>query len=241
MARVPFDAWLAGVDGCRAGWLRIARRPATGDLRVDILPSAAEVVERPPAPAVVAIDIPIGLPERGPRPCDLVARGVLGPPRSSSVFPAPPRATLEATSHEEASALAEEASGKKISVQTWSLLPRIREVDVLVRGDRRAHAAVREVHPEVSFWAWALGRPMRASKRTAEGRAERRALLDGWLPEGYETARDGRLKKEVGDADILDAFAALFTAHLIWSGEARSLSGAEPPRDAEGLKMEIVY
>lgn len=241
MGLPPLDAWLAGVDGCPAGWLRIARRPATGDLHVDVLASAADLLELPPTPSIVTIDVPIGLPGADPRLCDLVARGVLGHPRSSSVFPAPPRAALEAAAYEEACALAEAASGKKISMQTWNLLPKIREVDALLREDRRARSVVREVHPEISFWAWSLGRPMRASKRTPEGQAERRRLVDGWLPRGYEAAREGRLKKEVGDDDILDAFAALFTAHLVWSGEARSLSGAESPRDEEGLPMEIVY
>lgn len=241
MALPPFDAWVAGVDGCPAGWLRVARRPATGDLQVDVLASAADLLEIPPVPAVLAIDVPIGLPEGRPRLCDRVARGVLGHPRSSSVFPAPPRPALAATSHEEACELAEAASGKRISIQTWSLLPKIREVDAWLREEPPARDVVREVHPEISFWAWSLGRPMEASKRTAEGRAERRRLLDGWLPDGYETARDGRLKKEVGDDDILDAFAGLFTAHLVWSGEARSLAGDDAPRDAEGLPMEILY
>jgi predicted RNase H-like nuclease len=50
---------------------------------------------------VTAIDIPIGLPGGRPRTVDGEARRLLGP-RASSVFPAPARGTLDASSYEEA-------------------------------------------------------------------------------------------------------------------------------------------
>ena len=45
---------------------------------------------------MVALDIPIGLATGAPRPCDVAARGALGPGRASSVFPAPDRRLIEA-------------------------------------------------------------------------------------------------------------------------------------------------
>ena len=48
-------------------------------------------------------------------------------------------------------------------------LPKIREVDSLLRESAKARRAVREVHPEICFWALAGGRPMRHSKKTERG------------------------------------------------------------------------
>jgi predicted RNase H-like nuclease len=48
--------------------------------------------------AVVAIDIPIGLPDTGRRQADLEARAVVGP-RWRSVFLSPVRAALQADDH----------------------------------------------------------------------------------------------------------------------------------------------
>src|SRR5437870_3658001 len=75
---------LAGVDGCRLGWV-----VATDD-GVEVVPALDDVLVQCDA---VGIDIPIGLPDAGPRACDVEARRRLGP-RRSSVFPAPRRALL---------------------------------------------------------------------------------------------------------------------------------------------------
>jgi hypothetical protein len=90
---------LAGVDACRAGWV-VALAGGTGsgggafdDVEVQVVATFAEVLGL--GAATVAVDIPIGLPDAGPRVCDVAARRLLGP-RRSSVFPAPVRAALDA-------------------------------------------------------------------------------------------------------------------------------------------------
>lgn len=60
-----------------------------------------ELLDTVPAASIVAVDIPISLPERGWRRADVEARRFLGK-RSSSVFATPPRAAVEASSSEEA-------------------------------------------------------------------------------------------------------------------------------------------
>ena len=79
----------------------------------------------------VAIDIPIGLPESGPRRADVEARRRVGP-RRNSVFPAPARAVLGATTYAEACARSRQVSGKAISKQLFNILGKIAEVDALV-------------------------------------------------------------------------------------------------------------
>ena len=72
---------VAGVDGCRAGWVMV-RRDAAGRFAAPLVVAALDDL---PETDMVVIDIPIGLPESGRRACDLEARALLGP-RRSSVF-----------------------------------------------------------------------------------------------------------------------------------------------------------
>ena len=61
----------------------------------------------------------------------MATRRLLGKPRSSSVFPAPVRATLKATNYEEACRLSMNAHGKSMSKQAYEIIAKIREVDEL--------------------------------------------------------------------------------------------------------------
>src|SRR5688572_28361536 len=83
---------LAGVDGCAGGWVCVLEEGTR--LTGLVATSFAELLNRLPADAIVAIDIPIGLPDKGARICDLEARSFLRPPRARSVFAVPIRAAL---------------------------------------------------------------------------------------------------------------------------------------------------
>ena len=82
---------------------------------------------------------------------------------------------------------------------------------------------------------------MTAGKKSPEGRAQRLALAEGWLGAGLLAgARGHHPKARLADDDILDAMATLWTAKRIADGTARSLP-EDPPLDATGLPMRIVY
>jgi predicted RNase H-like nuclease len=228
-------ALLVGADGCTGGWITAERADGVfGCARVERL----EVLfERFASPEVVAVDAPIGLVERGSRACDLAARALLGP-RRSSVFPAPLRPLLAAASYAEASGLRRAIEGKGLSRQTWGIIPKIVELDLLLRANATARAALFEVHPELSFFRLNRDRPLRANKRAAEGRAEREALLRAWCGDAIDRALAQRRALACAADDILDAFAALWSAERIARGAAISLP-PDPPRDACGLPMAI--
>src|SRR5262249_61929142 len=95
MSEVSGDSWFAGVDGCRGGWVVAFARRQSGELRVRVVPRFADVLAAPEAPAVIAVDIPIGLPETGGREADRIARSFVGM-RRSSVFPVPSRRAVYA-------------------------------------------------------------------------------------------------------------------------------------------------
>jgi predicted RNase H-like nuclease len=233
--------WVAGVDGCRTGWFCALRETEGGKLSFQLVGSAAGLVQLRHEPAIVAIDIPIGLPDRGSRACDVEARRKLGQPRGRSVFPATIRPALAARTREEASKITELRDGRRVSAQAFAIVPKIREVDELLAERAEARLRLREVHPEVSFAAWNGDSPLVPGKRTATGRSARLTLVEAWLGKGVlAAARGGRSQGAVGDDDILDAIAALWTATRMAAGTALTLP-SDPPRDARGLSMEIVY
>lgn len=237
--------WLAGVDGCRAGWIAAFVRPAGEETRVRIVPRFADVLAAPEAPARVAVDIPIGLPDRiGPdgRGPERAIRPLLGA-RQSSVFAVPPRAAVFAPDFRAACAAALAASEppRKVSKQLFMIAPKICEVDAVLRADASHAGCVFEVHPELAFWRLngdrALDQPKKVKGVGYEaGLALRRGLLVGaGLPASVVmSAPPGG----AGADDLLDALACAAIARRLHAGTARPFP--DPPgRDSYGLTVAI--
>lgn len=234
-------AWVAGVDGCRAGWAVVLQQVASGAVRTRLVPSFDEVLALPEAPSIIGIDMVIGLPDqaaKGGRACDRAARALLGWPRSSSVFSPPVRAALGASSYQDALAINRASSEVTLgfSIEAYNLFPKLREVDAQMTPARQKRIC--EVHPELSFRAMNGGEAVVAGKRTAEGRAQRLALL---AAQGFDEV-DLALAAQRGVQrdDLVDAYAACWSARRIQGGRAVCLPDA-PERDARGLRMEIWY
>jgi predicted RNase H-like nuclease len=202
---------------------------------VTIETAMSAALARLPFDAILGIDIPIGLPRSGDRPCCREARRLLGL-RASSVFPVPVRPCLDAGSREAASDLQARIDGRRISVQAWNILPKIREIDALLKAQPLLRGRVFEVHPELCFTRWA-GSPMQHSKKTSAGRTARETLIDRRWPGARKQALPVIRGNAVPD-DLNDAFAALWTAQRIAAGNACYLNS--PDLDAEGLPMRIV-
>jgi predicted RNase H-like nuclease len=245
IATAARDVWLAGVDGCRIGWVVAFVRARGDDIRLRIVPRFADVLAAPEAPAVIAVDIPIGLPERvgyGGRAAENAVRPLLGA-RQSSVFSVPSRAALAVEDYREACrvALATSDPPRKVSKQLYMIAPKIREVDACLLADPAAAARVFEVHPELAFWRLnserALDEPKKVKGRCYEpGLALRRQLLIG---RGLAPAAvNGDPPKGAGPDDLLDALACAAIARRIYTGDARPFP--DPfERDAFGLPMAI--
>jgi predicted RNase H-like nuclease len=228
-----------GIDGCPQGWLCLRKDLSRGTVETRILANIGDLLTLSPQPVVALVDVPIGLTDAGPRQCDLEARKHLRKPRSNSVFPAPIRATLVATSYEEACRIGEQADGRRLSRQLWGILPKVVEVDALLRSNPSFQQWIREVHPEVSFWAWNGFVAMVHGKKSAPGKAEREALVRREYGDTYAAARSSLPRSQYANDDLLDAFAALWSAERLAAGNALLLP-ASPPIDACGLRMEMV-
>jgi len=232
---------LVGIDGCRGGWVVATSDPSLSTLSFAVVDDLAPLFARAQTDGLgIAIDIPIGLSDDGPRACDLAARRLLGRPRGSSVFPAPCRGALAAATYRRACAISRRALGVALSLECFNILPKIREVDALITPARQAF--VREVHPELVFALLAgTGRGLAPPKRTPEGERLRRRLLRRAAPRFDPVAvwRDLGPSRVCRD-DVIDAVACLVAAARIRRGQARILPAGAVPRDARGLRMEIV-
>ncbi len=238
---------VAGVDGCRAGWLVVLLSVATENgagLRCPldaeglwVSPHFADVLLRTYNCKLICVDIPIGLSD-GPQPraCDVAARRLLGR-RASSIFTPPARACLSARSYPEASAAQLQCTGKRLNKQSFLIMDKIRQVDELVTPVMQQR--VREIHPEVAFHVLNGNRPAEHNKKTVAGRNERIALLSGIFPTAAETVNKARRAREVAPDDIVDALAAAWTAAKTITGQAATLP-EQPEYDSKGLRMEIL-
>jgi predicted RNase H-like nuclease len=216
---------IAGVDGAGARWLVAFVRD--GVVSWETALDAATVLECTRDCAAVGVDVPIGLPELGPRPCDLEARRRLGR-AASSVFLTPVRAVLHSATHQEAGEVLRALGETGMTIFTWRTLPKILQWEEVVLPPW-----VVEVHPEVSFRAMAPGTDF-VRKKSAPGAWQRIDALSSAMdvPAALASAPTG-----VGLDDALDALAAAWSAQRFAVGTAEMLGG-EP--DGHGRPMRIV-
>ncbi|MCB1465002.1 MAG: DUF429 domain-containing protein [Nitratireductor sp.] len=233
---------LAGVDGCRAGWIAVYG-PAGEKPGIGTFASFGGLLEALPGDAIVAVDMPIGLPGRissGGRGPEQAVRPHLGQ-RQSSVFSIPSRSAVHAPDYRAAcaAALATSDPPRKVSRQAFNLFPKIREIDALMT--RELEGRVFEVHPELAFWRLNGGQAMALPKKIRNrvnpaGMAERRTLLAG-LGFAVDVLEEKPPRGAATD-DLLDACACYMIALRLAEGTARPFP--DPPLTTEaGARMAI--
>lgn len=234
----------AGVDGCPAGWIAVTASDIAAPA-VIIVPDFASLVRTLGPDATIAVDMPIGLPDRvgqGGRGPEALVRAYLGA-RQSSVFSIPARAAVEAEDYREACRLSLLASDppRKVSKQAFHLFPKIREIDRLLRDQPEARGRIIECHPEFSFCVLNAMVPMATPKKirgrvNPDGIAERRRLLaaHGLPPEflGQSPPRGAAAD------DFVDACVNLLIARRHAAGLTRSWP-SPPLSDRHGITVAI--
>lgn len=156
--------WLAGVDGCKGpddnknGWIAVFCEGDLAKAKAEVFRDFEHLLADPRAAGVIAVDMPIGLPEegiKGGRTAEREVRARIGK-RRNSVFATPARSVVEAyrpdkAGYAAACAIARQSAWPAPSQQAYHIFPRMLQIDAALRGDRALAKRVFEVHPELSF------------------------------------------------------------------------------------------
>ena len=223
-----------GIDGCKAGWFAVWHSQDE-TIETAIFPSISNLkdffVEF--NQFIIGIDMPVILSEVMPREADQLARKLLSK-KASSIFTAPTPEMLYQPSYEKASLISKKLIGKSMSLQSWYLFPKIKDVQTILHYK---NIKVFEIHPELSFRAMNNQKVILESKKTTEGFEIRKSLLDKhFLDFNFDVIRNKYQKKDVMDDDILDALVVLWSAKRIVNNQALYL-----PKIPEKPNMQIVY
>lgn len=240
----------AGVDGCKGGWIVVRRGPGT-EAEVKVFAAFVKLLEWLGANFIAAVDMPIGLPDRGAPGGRIAERTVrkLLQRRRGSIFSIPSRSAVYAQTgaiakgeylqaHARASENARQTSDSSagVSIQAFGIFPKIREIDALLRAEPDLSQRLHESHPEIAFRQLNGGSEMTEGKLTKAGEDQRRQILARW---GFseDFLRRRKFSKAKAD-DFLDACAMLAVAERIKAGIA--VSHPSPPGlDAFGLPIAI--
>jgi predicted RNase H-like nuclease len=225
---------LAGIDGCRSGWLVVE---ACSNLHSANFRIASNWNAIASDADVIAVDMPIGLSRNGVRQCEVEARKVISP-HGSRVFKTVPRGALKFPQKDwqKANQWSKQQGYGGISKQIWAIRPKIIEIDRAITPALQSR--VYEAHPELAF-ARVNGEALK-SKHTVEGLAARKHILqragfadlDAWLQ---------RLRGTGAKADdLFDACILVLTARSLLQTTAK-LVPAIPETDSRGLRMAIAY
>ena len=232
----PNAGVVAGVDGCRAGWIAV-RLAGEGRTESAIYPDWSTLAQGLTHAARICVDMPIGLVDAGARPCDRAARAVLPRGRKSSVF-APPRRYMLGLSYDGVRTAARDRGDAGLSIQAYNIMPKIAELDTALGPTDQDR--VLETHPELAFHRLNAGAEL-PGKADRTGRdARRRLLIDASLAD-LDALLTAYPRKDAKPDDVLDAAVCALVARDSLLGRARRVPDGPPERDARGLRMEIWY
>lgn len=225
---------IIGIDGCKRGWFSVWQNP-DDTIQSSIFSTLNHLKDffNDEDHLIIGIDMPVVLSDFIPREADQLARKLLSK-KASSVFTAPTPEMLEQPNYERASYVSKRLFGKSMSLQSWYLFPKIKDVQTIIHD---AHINLYEIHPELSFRAMNHEEVILESKKSKEGFEIRNALLRRHFESfDFESIRNLYPRKDVMDNDILDAMAVLWSTKRIQANEASFL-----PKIPEKPNMQIVY
>lgn len=232
---------LAGVDGCKKGWLMIKHQQDKYSYAV--YENIFDLSNDNPDLERVFIDIPIGLSSKGfMRTIDSSIRKEL-PGRSSTIFNPPCREALQVDNYEQAKEENKQIEGKGISKQAFFISKKIKEVDDFLLQNKRSIEFF-ESHPELCFkYLNPAKKVLLTRKSTPEGIEERMTILkqyDNTLPNLYEEILAKTKRSNVKKDDILDAIC-LCLANKLSGKHNYTLLKDENSTDLSGIEIKIAF
>jgi predicted RNase H-like nuclease len=122
----------------------------------------------------------------------------------------------------------------RVSQQAVGIIDKVADANAYLRDNPDAQSWLLECHPEISFLRLNGGSRL-APKSSATGALNRLELSEREFPSVREGLREHPLGRTIPLADLLDAYAALWTALRIASGIV------DPNRDALGVGPDGHY
>lgn len=229
-----------GVDGFSNGWCCCS---FNGNMTIKIIPEIKNILDYDNYSKIL-IDIPIGLSSRkAERKIDNQLRTLLPSGRKSSVFNAPTRKSAYANTYDEAKKAEIEQLGKSLSIQSWNITNKIKEVDQFLTTNTQLNNIVRESHPELCFYYLNNMKPLLFSKRTVDGLNERMKILNHYhhqsqeLLEGFfQKNKKTGIKKD----DIADSMVLCISAKN-WIKNGKRTINNQPNKDEKGISFGIHF
>lgn len=222
-----------GADATRGGWVAVSLVDGVVERMWKAASLDLMLADEPPS-TVVGVDIPLGGTANQWRTADLAAKRFLRA-QHARVFMVPPRPVWDEPDFVDAALRCERLTGKRFSIQTFGLLPRMLQAERYRDTDRHE---LYEVHPELVFAALA-GAPVAANKKTPDGERVRRSLLRAagiTLPAALRATVPATPVN-----DILDAAAVAWGAHRVALGETRHVPAVADQYDHRGRPILIWY
>jgi len=242
-----------GVDACSSGWIWVSLDQSLCVKAWGVEREFSAVMIQLKACNIVGVDIPIGLPwhQHPSRKCDADARTLLKPLRHSSVFSSPSRVVIDLWNQSHInfpnynlayyfySNINFKEIGKKLSRQSFGIVPKIAEVDSYLLSNKMQAQRVLEIHPEVSFAILNGRKALGENKRTPPGQRDRVCLLSNngvkYDSRGIDLQQLQLMNKQALGAETDDINDALVGALTV-----ATMTGAPAVFDQRGLPMAII-
>ena len=146
---------------------------------------------------------------------DTKLRDMLPSNRKSSVFNAPSRPSVYSGSYHHAKQAELKLQGKSISIQSWNISKKIKELDQYISDNPELIYKLRESHPEFCFYKLNKDNPLQYSKKLSIGIEERLSILKKFVSDVedsfnkfYNKNKHMGLKKD----DVIDSIALYICA-----------------------------
>ena len=231
-----------GVDGFSGGWCCCSSY--NNSLYFSVMKDVKSIFKEFPKINYVFIDMPIGLSDHGfKRSVDAKLRDMLPSNRKSSVFNAPSRPSIYSQSYNHAKQAELKLQGKSISIQSWNISKKIKELDQYISNNPQVISKLRESHPEYCFYKLNKDNPLHYSKKLSIGIEERLSILKKFVS-NVEDSFNKFYKKNIHTGlkkdDIIDSIA-LYVCADKWEKNGGRCITQSPSKDHRGIPCQIYY
>ena len=229
-----------GIDGFSKGWCCCSFNE---HMNIKIIPEIKNILNHDNCSKIL-IDIPIGLSSlKAERKIDSQLRNLLPSGRKNSVFNAPTRKSAYANTYDDAKKAELEQLGKSLSIQSWNITNKIKEVDQFLTNNPKLNNIVYESHPELCFYYLNNMKPLLFSKKTVDGLIERMKILNHYYHKSQELIEDFFQKNKktgIKKDDIADSMVLCISAKN-WIKNGRRTINNYPNKDEKGISFGIHF